>query len=87
MENDDDYEKMAELIKNYKEDEEIFFKNWIDINKLLEIIIEKLGECYVKELNWSNFKISYNDNDFFINRKLNPDGSSVYSIKKLIKDN
>jgi len=77
------YEKLIESIRDYKEDSEVFFNYWIDIRLLLDRILKDFKECQVKELNWSNLKIIYNDNEFLINRTTNPDGSSICSIKMI----
>lgn len=82
MDNEESYEKLMDAIRNYEEDTEVFFNYWIDIRLLLDRVLKDFKGCQVKELNWSNFKIIYNDNEFFIDRTANPDGSSVYSIKK-----
>lgn len=83
MENEDSYEKLIDVIRNFEEDTEVFFNYWIDIRLLLDRVLKELKGCQVKELNWSNFKIIYNENELLIDRTANPDGSSVYSIKKI----
>jgi hypothetical protein len=80
-------EKIGETIKDYIEDIEIFDTNWINIHQIVEKTKEILeNNCEILELNWNNFTIIYNDNKFLIERFAYPNGSSKYSIKKIIDD-
>jgi hypothetical protein len=78
-------EKIGEIIKDYKEDIEIFDENWINIRIIVDKTKEILENDYeIKEMNWNNFTIIYKNNEFYIERISSPDGSSKYLIKKLI---
>ena len=75
-------EKIGEIIKDYKEDIEIFDENWINIRIIVDKTKEILEYDYeIKEMNWNNFTIIYKNNEFFIERIAFPDGSSKYIIK------
>jgi hypothetical protein len=77
-------EKIGEIIKDYKEDIEIFDENWINIRIIVDKTKEFLECDYeIKEMNWNNFTIIYKNNEFFIERISSPDGSSKYIIKKI----
>jgi|LakMenE18May11ns_1017448.scaffolds.fasta_scaffold9956206_6 hypothetical protein len=76
-------EKIGEIIKDYKEDIEIFDENWINIRIIVDKTKEILENDYeIKEMNWNNFTIIYKNNEFYIERIASPDGSSKYLIKK-----
>jgi hypothetical protein len=77
-------EKIGEIIKDYKEDIEIFDENWINIRIIVDKTKEILENDYeIKEMNWNNFTIIYKTNQFYIERIASPDGSSKYLIKKI----
>jgi len=77
-------EKIGEIIKDYKEDIEIFDENWINIRIIVNKTKEILENDYeIKEMNWNNFTIIYKNNEFYIDRIASPDGSSKYLIKKI----
>lgn len=79
-------EKIGEIIKNFEEDIELFDDNWINIHLIVDKTKEILeNECEIKEMNWNNFTIIYNNNIFFIDRIAFPNGSSKYLIKILNK--
>lgn len=82
MDISNNYEKIADIIMNWEKNEEIVFNNWIDIRELLDIIVKKLIDCKVKQMNWSNFTINYNNSDYIIERFVNFDNSCKYLIIK-----
>ena len=78
-------EKIGEIIKDFKEDIEIFDENWINIHIIVDKTKEILENDYeIKEMNWNNFTIIYKNNEYFIERIAFPEGYSKYIIKKLI---
>lgn len=77
-------EKIGEIIKDYKEETEIFDEYWININIIVNKTKEILENDYeIKEMNWNNFTIIYKNNQYFIERIAFPNGSSKYLIKKI----
>jgi len=76
-------EKIGLIIKDYKEDIEIYDETWINIHIICNKIKEILKEDYeILEMNWNNISIKYQNNNFFIDRTAFPNGSSKYLIKR-----
>jgi hypothetical protein len=79
-------EKIGEIIKDYKEETEIFDENWINIHLIVNKTKEILdNDCEIKMMNWNNFTIIYKNNEYFVERTVFPNGLSKYKISYICR--